>query len=382
MTDKMPGAKQPLPEWYQQRDMNEVFRRITAGEFCEILGVGSAGKSNFIRHLTSTDVKRRYLGENEPYFVFVLLNPHLMVNVQGGSVQHGGGAWPGYEIMLSRLRRELIDLERRGGLPTLDDDDDLITRVRHFYGNMFKDLHLIAQSGIRHLEDAVYEVLLQGGRWHIVFLFDEIEEFMRVLPPEFFQSLRGLRDEFKGRVMYVTTSRLPLVEIAHEHRVNGEAMVMEGFVELFNGFQYHLGLLEDPSAREAIRRLEVRNRLNISEPNRQRLLQASGKHAGLLRRAFVPTMRADNRSIDDDGYYKLLLGDRGVRQECRMIFDSLRPDEQAALLALTTGRSITPDSPVVRSLLDKHLIIERDGSYYHALPILAGHLKDLGGKRR
>ena len=372
MTLAEPGPKQPLPDWYMQRDMVEVFSRIMAGEFCEIVGVGSAGKSNFARHMTRSDVKRRYMHQFEPYYIMVLLNPHLMVTADSSV----SDAWPGYEIMLSRLRRELIDLERRNLITTTPESGDVIAQVERRYANLFSTHTVIAQSGIRHMEDAVYEVLALGKDWQVVFIFDEMEEFMRNLPPEFFQSLRGIRDEFKGRVMYVTTSRVPLVQIPLPETDGHDAMVLQGFLELFHGFTYHLRPLDEQSALEVIRRLEQRNAYAMPDSNQRRLLEATGGHAGLLRRGFLPTMTLSNSRRSDSAYFNALLSDRGVRQECEMIYDSLSEDEQEAIMAITRDHPPDEESPALQSLIDKNLIVKRNNNYYHAIPLFAGFLRE------
>jgi hypothetical protein len=51
------------------------------------------------------------------------------------------------------------------------------------------------QSGLRHLEDAVYAVLADDDRWRVAFLLDEVSAFA-ALPSTFFRSLRGLRDQY------------------------------------------------------------------------------------------------------------------------------------------------------------------------------------------
>lgn len=385
--ENVPSGKQPLPDWYMERDMVAVYRKIVAGEFCEILGVGSAGKSNFVRHMTKFRVKQRYLHQLAPYFITVMLNPHLMVNIDDeATLQQTGRAWPGYEIMLSRLRRELNDLDRRQLLPHSADSKDVIEEVFMRIRNLFHKQPVIAHSGIRHLEDAVYEVLAMGPQWHLVFIFDEIEEFVRTLPPEFFQSLRGLRDEFKGRVMYVTTARVPLIDLAKQ-KIEKSAdpdttMVMQGFTELFTGFTHYLQPLDENSAREAIRRLEERNQFTMHENNRKRLLRATGHHAGLLRRGFMPTMNFSVEARAESEYFPRLLSDRGVTRECDMIYTSLAADEQAILMAITQRQPPKQVTPALQALIDKHLIVDMNGEYVHRLPILAGYLMDLARRGR
>ena len=59
-----------------------------------------------------------------------------------------------------------------------------------------------------------------------------------------------------------------------------------------------------------------------------------------------------------------------------MIFDSLSDDEQQVILAITRDEMPDPDSPALQSLIEKNLIIKRNNNYFHAIPLLAGYLRE------
>jgi len=153
-------------------------------------------------------------------------------------------------------------------------------------------------------------------------------------------------------------------------------MVMQGFTELFTGFTHYLNPFDERSAREAIRRLEERNRVQLHEINRRRLMGATGSHAGLIRRGFLPTLYFAPDNTNHNAYMQHLLADRSVARECEMIYTSLADNERETLMAITRGRPPEEMTPGLRSLMDKHLIRDKDGLYVHRLPILAGHLME------
>jgi hypothetical protein len=347
-----------FPEYYQHADAEYVFRQLTAGESCSLVGIGSVGKSNLMQFLTRADVKERYLGpERAPYFLMVLLNPHQMIRPQKQVLDMTGESWPGYEIMLNRLRRTLAVTIYEGAIPDgRDERGDVVERVAHRYNYLFDAHPLFAQTGIRQLEDSITEVLRLDRRMRIVFLFDEFDEFIH-LPAYFFQSLRGVRDDYKQRVMYLTASRFTLDELTRRHKPDpADLAIMEGFIELFHGFTHYLSRLDPQSARASLERLKRRYNTQLQPEVERLLLYTTGRHSGLLRRAFRVTLGIYEFSGTDSLFIQLLLQDRGVMQECQSIFDSLSAEEQTLLRAIVHMQAVDEKSDTVKHLVDKKLL--------------------------
>lgn len=365
-----------IPVDYQHQDARNVMRILGAGESCALVGVGSMGKSNFLRFIPRADVKERYLGDRGNYLLMILLNPHHLVYLQDQALAESGSMWPGYELMLSRLRRTLSSLSAQGVLPLPPADQrTMIEAVTRSCAMLFDDRALLRQTGIRQLEDAVWEVVRLNEHLRLVFMFDEFEAFTH-LPPQFFQSLRGLRDDFKQRVMFLTASRValdPLVQDAYPAAADQQAL--EGFVELFYGFTHYMHLLDDDSAIFSIRRLENRNRVaRIAPVLEHELLRTTGGHAGLLRRAFLPATRVSvPENIDRLSFIEYLLTDSGVQQECRTMLTSLTSAEQNMLLDIATRTlTIADHDPTWQTLLDKHLVGRRpDRTCALTVPVFA-----------
>lgn len=348
-----------LPNYYQQADADFIFRHIAIGESCSLVGIGSVGKSNLLQFVTRHDVKERYLGaERAPYYVMVLLNPHQLIHPQKQVLDMTGEAWPGYEIMLNRLRRTLAVMLYEGRIPDgRDENGDVVERVDSRYNLLFDTHPLLAQTGVRQLEDSVTEVLRLDRRMRIVFMFDEFEEFI-YLPAYFFQSLRGIRDDYKQRVTYVTASRLSLPELVNQHKPNPrEILNMEGFVELFNGFMHYINRLDIESARASIERLERRFNAALSTEPTRLLLYTTGRHPGLLRRAFPAAAQlTDADRLTDDQFIERMLQNRGILQECESILRSLTTDEQDMLKQIIQRQPISEDSDSWAALTDKSLV--------------------------
>ncbi|NDJ59612.1 MAG: hypothetical protein GYB67_00725 [Chloroflexi bacterium] len=371
--------RQPLPYWYQREDVKHIYDQIEAGEFCELVGIGSGGKSNLVNLAVREDVKAHYLGpQKAPYVVVVLLNPHLLVKLEGDARSHTGTLWAGYELMLNRLRRQLFAPEHQQIMPETR-RTDLNDAVEAYYINMYHQTPVIAQAGIRHLEDVIYELLSMDEEWRIAFIFDEFEQFIDSLNAEFFQSLRGLRDAYKGRVMYVTTSREPLKTLMERRPFDDhQRALMEGFVELFGGHRRYIRPLDEQSANEAIRRLESRFRQQMKQGRLRpsvasNLIYVSGGHVGLLRRSFLPASTTIAPRIADDKLelIRALVQHPGVADECQAMINSLSQREIAVLKRLLRDRPIEDDEAWI-SLRHKHLVDEdRNGRHYWQIPLLA-----------
>ncbi len=361
-----------LPVDFRHADVDPLFRLIRTGESCSLVGIGSVGKSNLMHTIARDEVKRTYLNGLAATTIMVMLDPHKLVHLEEQALRHSGSGWPGYELMLSRLRRALIDMEDQQQLPP---GSEVIQRVERFYINLFDAQPLMAQTGVRQLENAIYEVLGLGSQWRIVFLFDELESFLH-LPASFFQSLRGLRDEFKQRIVYITTSRRPVSELIQERVTDALSReTMEGFVELVQGFIRFVRLLEPAGAEIVIQQLERRYSVALDPVRRRYLIDVSGRHAGLLRRSFLPTAGLNATATSVDQLFEVLLRDRSVLHECQVILDSLPSDEQTCLQQLVLRQPVPVRSLAWESLVNKEIVtLSGQGEPTLMLPLLAGFL--------
>lgn len=377
-----PITPDPLPLAYQHDDAEYVYRTLLAGESCALIGIGSVGKSNLLQHLARQEVKQYYLDDQAHFLVTVLLNPHQLVHPQKQALELTGETWQGYELMLSRLRRAVYIMmyERSLGV-AVEKARACFDRLTDYYERLFDSQPLLTQTGIRQLEDAVYDVLqLAPEHMRIVFMFDEFEQFIK-LPPIFFQSLRGVRDDHKQRLMFVTASRHSLNELAETHIEAADQAVIEGFVELFHGFTRYIGLLDEESQKVMLRRLARRYQTDLSASIRQKLVFATGgkngTHAGLLRRGFWAVARLDHlENIDERAFMRELLNDHGVYRECQTLFDSITAEEQQVIhkIVRNTHQFNDTEAGIITNLAYKHLVTQDGSRPLLTIPVLAEFL--------
>lgn len=370
-----------LPPQYYIHDIRFMMSQISRGEFCSLLGLGAVGKSTLLKMLPRWDVKLLHFGEQwAPFFVNVMLDPHLFVMLNQQGRAEAGDMWMGYELMLSQLKLQLLEIESdlRRNLPNAlsvffpAEMDNIHDEIHEIYEGLFKegnDLH--KQAGIRHLQQAMYELLLRHQNIRVTFIFDEIEEFFDKLPPEFFQSLRGLRDMYKGRVMYITSSRAPMKGLAQRlYNPNDEQQehhykVLESFFELFDGQTRYVSPLDDASVQFTLQRLEKRMGYPIPLPQaRQDLVRLSGSHVGLLRRGYKVAARY--RSMYNRQHFvEDLLAEKGVINQCESIFWSLSEDEREAVKLVAHRRQLANvPRNILADLSHKHIIHQPNPDTY------------------
>jgi hypothetical protein len=364
----------PMPPTYQSDDCRFVFRSVQAGESCSLVGIGSVGKSNLLQHLTRADVQAHHLSKAEAaHLLTVYLDPHTLVHLRGRALDEAGDLWPGYELLLSRLHRTLLHTDaarnKKKGESLVEQIAPIVDRVRSTDS-------VTRQSGLRHVEDALYTVLADDDRWRVAFLLDEISDF-GALPALFFQSLRGLRDQYKGRVTYITTSRTPLDALLND--LSGESRAaMKEFTELFRDHTRYISPLDAASAAAVVDRF-----IDRYEASYERLETAAkflkgdvfaltGGHVGLLRRSFRPAVQY---LIDDEtGHLSdYLLAASGVAGECETIIASLTDDERRVFYhAIQDGQ--IQDMAVWRGLFEKHIVKESTrGTAEFRLPLLGDY---------
>jgi hypothetical protein len=362
----------PMPADYQRDDCRFVYRSLQAGESCSLVGIGSVGKSNLMQHLTRDDVKAHHLGKADaPYALTVYLDPHTLLHLSGAAREQAGDLWPGYELLLSRLHRTLLHTDKAHKKK----GEGLAEAVALRVDKVRASDPVTRQSGLRHLEDAVYTVLADDDRWRVAFLLDEVRDFA-ALPPTFFQSLRGLRDQYKGRVVYVTTSRTPLDGWLNDY--NGpDRATLKAFTELFRDHTRYISPLDADSAGAVVDRFIARYEADFSIYEqgeaflKRDVFEITGGHVGLLRRSFRSAVQylIDGSPGDLSAY---LLGNPSIVRECETILASLTEAERRVLHhALQDGR--IDDMTVWRGLFEKHIVMEVQRGADFRSPLLGAY---------
>lgn len=342
------------PIEFRAKEVTQVMQFWRAAESCTLVGVGSVGKSNLLHHLSNPDTQAHYLGaEHTGRFRAINIDPNMLGPLEMGEANLAVRAWAGYELMMHRLFISFYPFD------ALSPED-----AKLFY-TAYQTLQdgtnpLYAYMGLRYFELGL-ELCLRTGM-QIVFMFDEFEEMMTRMPVKFFQTLRGLRDQHKHQLSYLTFTRSPLSRIANNLGIS--PVDFEPFKELFNDNVVFVGPYSEQDARAMLTDLAASLEIELNPSLHEFLLSVSGGFAGLLRSAFHQVaergMTTLTSAADVDKLASTLLRDTGIRAECQTIWDSLLPSEQIVLMAVARLASYAVDAEseqAVALLVKKKLLL-------------------------
>ncbi|MGB1285733.1 MAG: hypothetical protein ACPG7F_04285 [Aggregatilineales bacterium] len=317
---------------FRKEEVNYVMKRWKGSESCSLVGVGSVGKSNLIHHLIDEDTQTNYLGSQQTTLLKpIMIDPNMLGPLPANKeTSEQFRCWAGYELMMHRLYLALYPLDILG-----DDADDFFETYQLLQDGTNP---LYAYMGLRYFELAL-EFLLRKGI-QVIFLFDEFEEMLKQMPVKFFLTLRGMRDNHKSNLSYLTFTREPIPVLVD--RMNIPELAIEPFTELFTDNLYFVGPYNDKDARDMLNRLIKRNqRTNYPAHMADFVLYASGRFAGILRATFrmADTLgMIQPRDIYRDEIIDKLAARPAVRIECQTIWKSLTPIEQEVLKAVARLR--------------------------------------------
>ena len=313
-----------LPLRFRSRETARVFACLRAGDSCQVVGIGSVGKSNFLRFLQQEDVRRKKLGAGWASHVFVYVDANKFLEPC---------EWGLWELM---LHQTLLELSYRAVDPALLEEIDLLHQ------------HSIAPAtrhiALRYLDRAISLVCKNLGL-KLVFLFDEFDELYRTFPSRVFDAMRALRDDNKYRLMYVVATREELPHLQNDEESR------EAFEELVTLNTIWLAAYSNADARDTLRRLVSRHKVTLDEKRMQEILKQTGGHPGLIRTVF-PVVRSGSAVAAES-----LLMDRQVEEECRRIWQSLADTEQKALSILVHQKHLSSiDDATMSQLKEKGLV--------------------------
>ena len=313
----------PIPVSFRAETVQQVVRLLRSGESCALVGVGSSGKSNIARHLARADVRQEYFGPAAAATVVAYLNCKPFAQRDPAEL---------YLHAIDQLARAL-EAPDLGALATAR------PALAEVWQTAQADPPVRARRGL----DQALGALVQAGAQHIVLVLDDCDDLLHMGPPVLFSDLRGLRDNHKVRLVYLTLTR------------REPGFLREGtpeFEELFEllsapGHTLAVAPYVESDALLMLRRLAARQvpPRPLSEPEGRRLFDLSGGHAGLLRALFFATQYTPElaASLMSPSEWVRLADHADVEGECRKIWDSLEVEEQEDLARLARGQAPTAD---------------------------------------
>ena len=328
MTDSYPCTT-------REHESADLFGFISRLEPCSLIGISNVGKSTLMRLLCDPETQRRHLGADAERLALIYIDCNRMLEMSDQGF---------YELVLRCTLDQFAELGERGGLKA---------SVRAAYEA------LVSPPSPFHVplsfNQAITALTSHPDR-QLVFLFDEFDSPLAQIDGRLLLNLRALRDQYPGRLTYVTATDRRLSEIRNDEEV-------AEFNELFAHHRYYLGPLNAADARCFIASFTRREPVTFDETDIAFILEWSGGHPGLLEAVCRELGAVTGQPVRDPTQNRIIhrqVAERipsslNVRSECTKIWRNLDPSEQAALLALgAPGQQI--DAAALASLEQKGVL--------------------------
>lgn len=320
----------------RQAEQAQLLSYIRRGLSCAIIGPSNIGKSSLLRALGSQE-NRLALSGMRPPAVFMRVDCLMAGNSPAGL----------YELVLSAL------------LDALDEGDaalDLLRDLRCIHTELRRTLE---EGPARSLLVEAIRLTINHTPLRLIIGLDELDESLGRLPPWPFRTLRALRDDLPGRIVYVVATSRRL------DRLLPDASLYE-FREMFHSQLMLLGPLSDTDNLLCYQRLIAQSdNPGVSEDAEARqalILTLAGGHPGLMKRLhFCLQGQLTLPSLSIEDWSSRLLGDYAIQQELQRLLDELEVEERDALMAFSSGGYARLDNARRQLLSDRGLLVGSDG---------------------
>jgi len=336
-------SERPLA--YRSEIVEPVLHSVAAGECCSLVGVSGVGKSNLLQQLQRPDVLQHYLRAQAQPLRLVVIDANFMADWT---------AWGFFEGLTEALLVALGADLPPAAYEALRKGHECV-------------LATTANAALALRQCATTLAQLCAER-RIVLLFDEFDPLFTQLSGSVLRNLRGLRDRFKYRLMYVTVSRQPLALLRDED----EWDAVEPFVELLSLRELSIGPLSVADAADEVSRFAARHQAEVAAALCQNIVAQSGGHPALLR-ALTQLALTHPESLDQSLKLHQL---PTVQLECAKIWQQLTGDEQDDLLPVAHRQPFDPR--LVRHLVLKGLLRDDAGTLTLFSPVLREYVMALG----
>lgn len=288
---------------YRRREVAEVAGWVAAGQSGAVVGLGGAGKSNFLGFLCHRPEA---------------LRAHLPADT---------GAVAAVWVDLNALPSHELDVFYRLLLRSFHEcRDHLPQPLAKVAGELYR-AHLstkdafVTQSAVREL---LFEFRDSGTR--VVLVMDRFDRLLGTATPALMDSLRSLRDTFRGALSYVVGTRQAIAYSA-------TPQLLGELYEVLDRRQLWLGAMDEADARRLIDEETLGTDLVPDEAIQNRMVNLSGGHPALLKA--VAHAWLEGRQAGDSAEWDERLREMpGIRVRLGEIWDELTLAEQAGLTEL------------------------------------------------
>jgi DNA-binding winged helix-turn-helix (wHTH) protein len=297
-----------FPSTYRAEEIATIMHWLAAGESGVIVGGSGSGKSNLLGFLSSQpEAITPYIAGTPDKYCFLLLD-------------------------INSLPLLTVPYFYRGMIQTLEEV------AGQFGAEIEQAIQQLTQSQIEW--DDTFRVLTLLNKTHrlliyqmgkrVVWLLDRFDEACQRLDAQLFNSLRSLRDQFKGQLCYVVATRHPLAQLR-------DLSEIDEFYEIVAANICWVGPMVDRDARWIARQMADRLQTNFSGSEVSQLIEITGGLPAFMKAACLAL--ADDAIAEGEPsavWAEHLLARREFRRNCQEMWDDLSPEERMTLAAINS----------------------------------------------
>lgn len=301
-----------FPVTYRAEQVVAIMKWLVAEESGVVIGGSGSGKSNLAGFLASRpDAIAPHTSRPDRYCFL-----HLDIN---------------------SLPALTVPLFYRGMVQTLLDASE------HLNGEVQQSMKQLVQSPVAWddsfavltlLRKMHYLLVRQAGK-KAVWLLDRFDEACRRFDAQTLNSLRSLRDQFKGELSYVVFTRHPLARLRDPSEI-------DEFHEIVARNTCWVGPMVERDSRWIARQMAERLQTSFSEADVKQLITVSGGLPAFMKLGCLALAEGRlEQGQPDQVWVKQLLAQRDFQRNCQEMWDDLDTEEQNVLLALSSGANET-----------------------------------------
>ncbi len=313
-----------------------------------IMGMKRVGISNFLRFfLHHKDIANTYIEPNAKH-LFIPIDLNDLVERE---------IFPFWTLTLKRL----VDTIEASSL-----SEQTKQQARRLFTEsiQLKDLFVTVDS----VQKVINEIVA-ADRIPVLFLirFDRLKD---AVTPELFSNLQGLKDAAKQKLSYVFTTYRPLYELSPE-------VFKKSALSVFSK-DMSLPPATDQDMQAILNTLQERYRLELSDAQKQFLLELSAGHVQYLQLSMIKLHELGAVPKTKAELFGLLQGHEEIVLQSEELFESLTKQEQEVLLTIKDHKQPDPDATQrARYLWDSGILRGKGAENFIFNPLFADYVSKL-----
>ncbi|MEZ4662263.1 MAG: winged helix-turn-helix domain-containing protein [Caldilineaceae bacterium] len=332
-----------FPQTYRQEQIATVATWAQSGESGVLVGGAGMGKSNLLGFLTTRpDALQRHMPAHA-------VDTHI--------IRFDSNSLPAFTV--AYFYRGLLFALRDGAGQFGAESHDAVAAIIQAQTN-WDDAFLVHAALVQ-----AHAAILQRTEGRLLWLLDRFDEACAQLDVQALNTLRNLRDRFKGRLCYVMATRQPLVRLR-------DPAEFDELYELFAGRTGWVGCMVERDVRWVADQMAERLHVDFSEAQVGLLHAVTGGLPAFLKEGSIALAQGEldaNASVAK--LTQRLLARPEFQRICREIWRELTLDEQQVMIG--AARSNLVERAVADAyLIPSGLLVEEAGCWRIFSPLMAG----------